>query len=354
MKVKYYLVTLFIVIIYISCGVTDNEKIINIEPGKRDYVWTKDSIDYGNLPGRIEMYSMWGSSPTDVWGASFSAPDLRNSFWHYDGVKWSRAIWDTPISIPGNGSIIIGGVWGTSKNNVWGFGMRQYSNPDRYEAFVMKYDGSTWTEVTGDKDNMPVGFYDICAVNENNFWISAYYNIYHYNNGIWKRYSIGNLGAQAITVIGDNVYIAAYEGGSNTLYMMKKINDKFIAIDSTSLFDGKFGTRGLDQIDNKLYSYGLHGIFSTTITNNTINKAEWGQVISVNNGGLYSSYVISSKDVWVVGWNPNAFHFNGTDWQPITIDNNRTGQSSGLEGIWGDGKEIFICDTEKGIVYHGR
>ena len=30
----------------------------NIQPGRRDYVWSIDSVDYGNLPGFIELSSI--------------------------------------------------------------------------------------------------------------------------------------------------------------------------------------------------------------------------------------------------------------------------------------------------------
>src|SRR3990170_431779 len=53
------------------------------QPGRRDYTWTVDTLNI-----EAPAYKIWGSSPTDVWSINIS-PDLSNSFWHYDGSKWS-------------------------------------------------------------------------------------------------------------------------------------------------------------------------------------------------------------------------------------------------------------------------
>ncbi|TAK56744.1 MAG: hypothetical protein EPO24_10710, partial [Bacteroidetes bacterium] len=57
-----------------GCKEEEPEIIDTIQPGKRDYVWSIDSVDYGNLPSTIQLESIWGSSATDVWGASPAAP----------------------------------------------------------------------------------------------------------------------------------------------------------------------------------------------------------------------------------------------------------------------------------------
>ncbi len=336
-----------------ACDVAD--AVVNNTPaGKRDYIWSRDSVECGDLEGPIEIYSMWGSSPSDVWGASIRAADLRNSFWHYDGKKWSRAIFDTPLSIPGNGSIIIGGVWGTAQNNVWGFGLRQHSNPEWFEPFVMKYDGTTWTEVFGDRNNMPLGIEAIRGINENEFWVAAYGNITHYNNGVWKRYSLGTLNIYAIAKIGSNVYATAYYVGKRDLYLIKKQDEIFVKIDSTDLYNGKFGVRGLDIIDSEIYTYGLNGISKAKINQDEIDISSWETVVSNNAGTYYAGFVNTQKDFFIAGWARDLYHYNGTDWQPITVDPNRYTNSSGLTAIWGNGEEIFICDSHKGIVYHGK
>ncbi len=155
-----------------GCKNTIEPEIDNTPPGRRDYKWSIDSVDYEGLPGRIKLYSIWGSSPSDVWGAGFTE-DVRDCLWHYDGKKWSRAVWNTPVTEYGNGSKSVGGVWGTSANNVWAFGGRIYSTTGTIAPFIMHFDGNEWTEVTGNESQMPIGYRDIYAIRKDNFWISS-------------------------------------------------------------------------------------------------------------------------------------------------------------------------------------
>jgi hypothetical protein len=110
----------------ISCNTTE-PPIDDIPPGNRDYIWSIDSVDYGNLPGTIQLESIWGSSPSDVWGAGYTS-DVRDCLWHYDGNTWTRATENNPITVGGNGSRIVGRVWGTASNDVWAIGGRILSN----------------------------------------------------------------------------------------------------------------------------------------------------------------------------------------------------------------------------------
>lgn len=110
--------------------------IDDVPAGKRDYVWSIDSVDYGNLPGLIQLESIWGSSPTDVWGANGDAPDVRDCLWHYDGEKWSRATAGTPITEP-TGNKVVYSVWGSARTNVWAFGRK--INQGTLSAFIMHY-----------------------------------------------------------------------------------------------------------------------------------------------------------------------------------------------------------------------
>ena len=119
--------------------------IDNTPPGKRDYVWSIDSIDYGNLPSLIQLESIWGSSSTDIWGANGDAADVRDCLWHYDGVKWSRATEGTPIT-EYTGNKVVYAVWGTEQNNVWAFGRK--INQGILSAFIMHYNGSQWIDAT--------------------------------------------------------------------------------------------------------------------------------------------------------------------------------------------------------------
>ena len=326
----------------------------NIQPGRRDYVWSIDSVDYGNLPGFIELSSIWGSSSNDVWGAGFTE-DVRNCLWHYDGNIWSRAVWNTPITEYGNGSKIVGGVYGFSKDDVWAFGGRIFSNTMTTEPFLMHYDGNKWIEVSGDKSQMPDGFTDIYAINKNHFWISSSEYVSEFKDGVWKKYFIGeNYHVQSIEGVGNSVYLTAYPIGKDSLYFMKLISNRFVIIDKTKLLgDGKFEQNGLLFANNKVYTFGGQGVFTLKLNGEEITLSSWNNELLLPNGmGFRNSYKINSKDLWGVGYPSIIYQFNGENWQQVFI--NSPNLEALYRGIWGDGREIFICDTQNGMVYHGK
>ena len=79
--VNYLLMHLFLIALF-SCNsnpVTPSE----VHPGRRDYVWTADT-----LPNYSYMGKLWGSSPSDVWAIG-AAGSYSNTIYHFDGNKWS-------------------------------------------------------------------------------------------------------------------------------------------------------------------------------------------------------------------------------------------------------------------------
>jgi hypothetical protein len=68
MKTVFFIsVNLFLSFIILSCKnnpVSPND----ITPGRRDYVWEVDTVNYLCNP----MFKMWNSSPSDVWAITES------------------------------------------------------------------------------------------------------------------------------------------------------------------------------------------------------------------------------------------------------------------------------------------
>lgn len=346
------LITLIGILVFNTCN-NNPVSTDTLQPGRRDYVWSLDSI---TPPGFTYFQSIWGSSTKDVWASTFSE-DVRDCLWRFDGNSWKRSTNGTPITQYGNGSAIVGRVWGTSGNNVWAFGGRIFSNPDRSEPFVMKFNGNTWNEILDQKANQPDGIFDIFGISENEFWVSEYEYVYHYKNGLWKKYFVGdNLVISSIAVIGSQVYILSYPVGGDSLFLMKFKGNEFSTIDQTTLFtDQKFGTHDLFFTDKKGYTIGDHGIYEANLNGDEIITNTWQQIIKTTGGGFGNSLKLSNKDIWVVGNYTYPYHFNGYDWQPINIflQGNPTLEHK-FWGIWGNGKEIFICDLENGLIYHGK
>ena len=70
----------FIAFLNNSCNTT--EPIDNLQPGRRDYVWTVDTLYLPFNP----FTDMTGSSPSDVWVCG--PGDADKIFYHYDGQVW--------------------------------------------------------------------------------------------------------------------------------------------------------------------------------------------------------------------------------------------------------------------------
>ena len=176
----------FIIItnIFLSCGVTDTEE--NLQPGRRDYVWSVDTIS--NINGLF--HKIWGYSPNSIWAVStggvvdyarfwfyngtnwdkytkadapsepnclfgFSADDVYSGgsggqIYHYNGNAWSR-IYKYPIIKPN--PLIINAVYGLSNTDLYAVGDLFLENGYDRKGIVLHYDGSNWTEIGEINDN---------------------------------------------------------------------------------------------------------------------------------------------------------------------------------------------------------
>ena len=350
-------INIFISILFtiVSCNSPTEPPIDNTPPGKRDYKWSIDSVDYGNRPSTIQLESIWGSSSTDVWGANGDAPDVRDCLWHYDGVKWSRATDGTPIT-EATGNKVVYAVWGSVKNNVWAFGRK--INQNVLSAFIMHYDGSQWIDATpANVNSLSSDLYNAYGTAENDIWVGGYEYALHYDGSKWTVYKVAD-SISVGTITGNNkyIYLSAYSPwGKNIRYLYKLTDNKFTIVDQSNIL--KFGL-GLWASQQYLITFA-NGVISTDIKiDGSININDWHRELTTTTfiGGAGAYCIQSSKNVFAVGqWNL-IYQYNGTDWSKININvpNHTVDPYALFWGVWTDGNEIFICDTQNGIIYHGK
>ncbi len=96
-------ITVIVLIIISSCS--NNSVEPELQPGRRDYVWTADTIK----AYYVYFNSLWGKTVNDVWMVSAVGSVFENIY-RYDGTKWYRET-RTPI-----GNTV--SLWGT-ENNLW-------------------------------------------------------------------------------------------------------------------------------------------------------------------------------------------------------------------------------------------
>lgn len=269
-KCSYMILLFTLLLTVIGCNsATEPIKVKEIEPGRRDYVWTVDTL---NTPGGI-INSIWGSSPTDVWAAGYSIYEPHSDLWHYDGYKWNmytdiNFYW-TPncmfgfnysnIWIGGDGgdiyhyngtqwqlyyrnnsvapqfnSMIIKHLWGESEDNIYALGYAYFANGDKgSRSFILQYDGNEWKEVY--RNNSSFQYYTMRGQNgalyiagltvhfDNNDTVKIFK---YYKNEISEIFqdNIRNVDLCYMEIIGSQLYFMI----GNRL--MKYENDKFVEV----------------------------------------------------------------------------------------------------------------------------
>jgi hypothetical protein len=227
-KVKILLSLL--VLLLISCKHNPLEISAPAQPGRRDYVWTVDTLkSYDNY-----FTGLWGSSPNDVWTIGEGADD-NTRLWHFDGSKWS------PYS---KEMIQCKGIalQGFSKNNVWMVGD---------EGRIWHYDGTIWKEnfVYAQQDGYAT-ITDIWGKNSDDIYAVGLINlasvkeqrgfILHYDGQQWQEYFKANYISQFNSVLGDdeNVFVT----GIRVVFKP----DNFIVVDSAYI--SKINNNNLQKV----------------------------------------------------------------------------------------------------------
>jgi hypothetical protein len=273
-----------------------------LQPGRRDYTWTVDTID---APGDT-YYRMWASSPTDVWATSPGYWD--KSIAHFDGLRWST------YGI--NGIIVPSAVYGFAWNSI-------FITAENGE--VWKYDGSWENFALLTKDGRSdIAFNDIWGESSNNFYVfggypdtNGYYNnsfIAHYYNNNWlviDTKGVNGLVAKLFKNSSDNkIYIRTSKAGAGLTY------------DSTIIYENSQGY--FNKIYSSIWTGGQQADISLIdkevyfILGNQIAKRVNGQFqtfLQVNNPNFYQRiWGRNSKDIFLLMTDGLA-HFNGSDIQ---------------------------------------
>ncbi len=145
------LITVFTFILINSCteSITGPEP----EPGRRDYVWTVDTI---KIPFTY-LEKIWGDSPDNIWAVG-PGGGSSTTIWKYDGNKWA-----TDNVFRGISPL---GVWGFSKNSVWISGR---------EGHIWNYNGTSWKEsIWFRKNGWDIGFQEIWGDNAQSIYAVGY------------------------------------------------------------------------------------------------------------------------------------------------------------------------------------
>jgi len=331
MKRTALLISALIIVVINSCG----EGITEPQPGRRDYVWEKDTLRAEDF-GFQFLSSIWGSSPKDIWVVGDAAVQA-NKVWHYDGVQWKNYRLNqfaAPISIHGIFSYEVWMV--TTRSDIW------------------RWDGLSWNK---DTTIIPEGYYRI-----------LFEDIYGYKDNI---YAVGI----AEKLDGDYTgIIVHYDGKKWEILNTPKIKEYFvrvlflekgdILITALNLNDPleparlyKYADGQLSLISKNKTDYSL-GILDNKLYVNTDRK-----VYEYKNGELILKIDLSNTDYAgrLIGHSINNFftenkawilgHYNGK-----SVFNLYPINGSIIDGIVFEKDVFFVCYTLDNINYilHGK
>ena len=329
--------------IYLRLYVNHDQKNKNmvediIQPGRRDYVWSVDSIRiFSN-----DIWEIWGSSPEDIWGVGPGGA-LNTTIWHYDGKQWktdgiSRRI--SPYS-----------VYGFAKNDVWIAGAN---------GRIWHYDGNDWTQNYRHTINGFTGltFYDLYGTSNHDLYAvgTVWFDnetrrgiILHYDGNNWKQEYLADF---------NSYFYKVRESFDKRVFIhCIKQDVKYNSNDTTVFYE--FDGNGLKQIytdENK----SIKSRWMNIINGDIVFSLDDGIYKYINNtfqpiikydrrtpGAIFGR---NEKDIFL-GTSDGVAHYDGTDIQLLV----RT------EGWINDGqvfeKDVVFLDSELGkvsLIYHGK
>ena len=326
------IIVLFVFININSCnGVTEPE----IQPGRRDYVWTRDTLRADKL-GFQFLSGIWGSSPNDVWVVGDAATYV-NKVWHFDGVKWKNYLLDqfaTPIQIHGISSSEIWMV--TTISDIW------------------KYNGVKWSKDTTIVPNgyKRILFEDIYGYKYNLYAVGIAEKadgdytgiIVHYNGTRWRILNTPQIKEYFMNVLflknGDILIGGINLSEPNESGRLYKLDGERLTLIQKSPYEYRLGI-----LNNKLYINNNQKIFE--YVNNSLKE-----VIDLS-GTDYAGGIIGRtiKDFFTANHGWNLGHYNGID-----IINIYSSSGNILDVAIFDKEVFIICYTldNWNYILHGR
>jgi hypothetical protein len=335
MKQKILIIVLAIVVIITGSCKDNGTGPEKLEPGRRDYVWTRDTLRADEF-GFQFLSGIWGSSPSDVWVVGDAATYV-NKVWHYDGKKWNNYLLDqfaAPVQIHGISSSEIWMV--TTNSDIW------------------RYNGTNWSKDTTiiPKGYQRILFEDIYGYKNNLYAVgiaeksdSDYTGVtVHYNGSRWEILDTPKIKEYFINVmflengdvlIGGINYLEPNESGR--LY---KLTGKNLTLIEKGVQEYRFGVLNNKMYVNtnkKVYEY-RHGALSEILDLSGTDYA----------GGIVGRTI---KDFFTANYGWNLGHYNGENMINIYNANGNIIDAKIFE------KDIyFICYSLDNVSYilHGN
>ena len=329
------------------------------QPGKRNYVWTVDTLSY---PGSFQtlMKCIWASSAKDVYVGGHNSLIGQGTMYHYDGSRW------TPESllVDKGGTITrgfdISAIYGFARNDVYAVGEYIYRNstpPPNFldSSLIIHFDGGTWREMQLPERGRQM--ISVWGASPTDVWFGgAYGTLYHYDGVSIRKVPFDSLTGFSCMAGSSpsNIYATCVRKidfvppDDSSFYFLYKYNGHaWKAIDSflVTIYtpDWKFGLSLWESENANLYS-ATYGVY-------LLENGAWRQLFYNELTLLISGS--SDQNIFAVGDRGRVFHWNGTDWKRWTEIED---QNKLLGGVWTNNVETFIVGIDGLVTFiiHGK
>ncbi|PIW70579.1 MAG: hypothetical protein COW08_01100 [Ignavibacteriales bacterium CG12_big_fil_rev_8_21_14_0_65_30_8] len=328
-----------LLVIYFSCQSPAGPE--DLTPGRRDYSWTVDTLNY---PFNT-IYRIWGSSPIDVWSIS-SGGFLDKTIFHFDGNNWttdgiSRSISPSAIFGFSSSNVYIGG----SNGRIWHF------------------DGSNWKQIAelSKDENNQVGFDNMWGESPNDIYAFGAYPDSNslFNNSVIAHFTNNNwsiLNTDGLKGIVENLYKNKTD---QKIYLRVISIGGIVSIDSSNIFEylqGKFNkiySSSVDNANTSLINNEVYFVLGREIARRIDNKFQ--TIFNVDVPNFYNNiWGRNSNDIFL-SMTDGLAHYNGNTIEYLLhFDKPRTQ----IFGAMLFDKDVFFLvyesQTNLNLIHHGR
>ncbi|MBN2366037.1 MAG: hypothetical protein JXL67_07705 [Calditrichaeota bacterium] len=339
---------ILIAVLTLSCEKNPTQ-ITNAPNPPREYEWTLDTLSVPNA-FQLMMVDVWGSSADDVYVTGFSS-GARGKMFHYDGSSWEAVKLHVVEGGPFPNILEFRAIWGSSSSNIYAAGAKNGDSLNIFLSFLIHYNGQQWSEIPTNGKLLQA----IWGSSPSDIWTGGIEGtLLHFDGTVIQQYPLpDSIWIKSIKGFStDDVYALAYSIGDFTrltFYVFHwdgqtwDLQNKYVDV----IEPPTFGAFALEIIGEDIYSVGYGGLFRKNR-----NDSTWQNIFG-SSTLLFGICGSSQDNMFVVGRNGRAYHFNGIDWYRYPEI-----AYSDIEYscCWTDGKELFIVgdNVSKSFALHGR
>ena len=334
---------------------SESETIEPDPPGRRDYIWNVDTIQYQDA--RQTLMSEIAARGTDnVFIAGYCSGGQYGYFWHYDGQTWMPYPFHDEARLPSVG--VPRRIYDNRDGSFWAVG--SLISPARRGArdLVVSYEKGKWT---WHNLQLPKEITAVYSTSINDAWIGGEKGyVAHFSHNKWEQDSIPITSAYghkdiyggidiAVDREGETVFMTylSHDAGGTTYYLYRGGINNWSIIDS-STNKREWGGRMWVGPDKYIYILGYN-----IIRMNGNEREFWFSTPDDANTRAVDGRTMN--DVFMGTAIGNVYHYNGTDWWNIKEISNPAYFITNIR-VFKD--EVFIIgilnDTiQRTVVIHG-